>query len=394
MQKKITLLGGTGTIGKNTVSIVKDNPEKYSIETIIANKNVEELSKIAIEVGAKNVVIADESKYEKLKGLLGDSGIKLFAGDVEVNNLASEKTDLFVSGAVGFCALKPTMAAIKAGSKIGLANKECLVCAGDLMMGAAKRNAAQIIPIDSEHNSIYQVFDFDRVDQIEKITLTASGGPFRSFTNEQMRNVTPEMAVKHPNWDMGKKISVDSATMMNKGLEVIEAYYLFPIEKNQIDILVHPESIIHGLVSYKDGSTLAGLSSPDMKVPIAYALAHPERVSTTAGRINLTEVGSLTFEKPDLEKFKCLKIALNALDVGQNCAIALNASNEVSVASFLDGKISFQHIAEITERTIEEIEKNTSNKVSDFEEIFDIDLSARRFAESQIEILNNNRAAG
>jgi|GEM_PF-2435179 len=258
MQKKITLLGGTGTIGKNTVSIVKDNPEKYSIETIIANKNVEELSKIAIEVGAKNVVIADESKYEKLKGLLGDSGIKLFAGDVEVNNLASEKTDLFVSGAVGFCA----------------------------------------------------------------------------------------------------------------------------------------ESIIHGLVSYKDGSTLAGLSSPDMKVPIAYALAHPERVSTTAGRINLTEVGSLTFEKPDLEKFKCLKIALNALDVGQNCAIALNASNEVSVASFLDGKISFQHIAEITERTIEEIEKNTSNKVSDFEEIFDIDLSARRFAESQIEILNNNRAAG
>jgi len=390
MTKKITLLGATGTIGKNTISLVKDNPDKFEIETIIANNNVEELADIAKEVGAKNVIIANEAKFEKLNDILDGKEFNLACGESEVINHSKENTDIFISGAVGFCALKPTIAAIEAGNNIGLANKECLVCAGDLMMEKARKYGSDIIPIDSEHNSIFQVFDFDKKDQIEKITLTASGGPFRNFSHKEMQSVTPEMAVKHPNWAMGKKISVDSATMMNKGLEVIEAYYLFGVQQKQIDILVHPESIIHGLVTYKDGTMLAGMSGPDMKVPIAYALAYPQRISSKAGKINLADIGSLTFEKPDLKKFKCLDLALKALQIGQNCTIAINAANEIAVAAFLDKKIGYLDISIIVEKTLEEIEKKTANKISDFEEIFDIDLKARKFAEDLIKFNKDN----
>lgn len=380
MVKKITLLGATGTIGKDTIDIVKQSPEEFSIDTVIANNNIEELARIVKQVGAKKAVIANKEKYTELKNYLEGASVEVFAGEDEVISASADIVDIFISGAVGFCALRPTMAAIKAGNKIGLANKECLVCAGEIMVQAAKDNAAKIIPIDSEHNSIYQVFDFDKAHEVEKIILTASGGPFRTMNKEQLRSVTPEMAVKHPNWNMGKKISVDSATMMNKGLEVIEAYHLFPIRKNQIDILVHPQSIIHGLVSYKDGSMLAGISGPDMRVPISYALAYPDRMQNEAGKINLADISNLTFEKPDMERFRCLKVALDALNSGQPAHIALNAANEIAVEVFLAGGIGFEQIATTVESVVEKITAISKNIVDDLEEIFDIDEQARIFA--------------
>lgn len=385
MTKKITLLGATGTIGKNTISLVKENPEKFSLETIIARNNFQELAKIASEVQVKKVAIADESKYSELRKSISDPSVKIYCGKDEINELSAEKTDLFISGAVGFCALEPTLAAIRSGTKIGLANKECLVCAGDILMKEARDISSSIIPIDSEHNSIYQVFDFDRATEVERIILTASGGPFRNFEKAELATVTPEMAVKHPNWDMGKKISVDSATMMNKGLEIIEAYYLFPVNKEQIDVIVHPQSIIHGIVTYRDGSMLAGMSGPDMKIPISYALGHPERISNDCGRISLSDVASLTFEKPDLEKFRCLKIAIDALESGQNAQIALNSANEVAVEAFLEGRIGFEQIANTVEFVIDKITASSKNIVDDLEEIFDIDKRSRIIAEELIE---------
>lgn len=387
MKKNITLLGATGTIGKNTVSLVKENPDKFQIDTVIANNNVANLVELAQQVNAKDIVIANEQKFTELKEFVSNVSfdVNIHAGKAAVQEFSSKKVDLFVSAAVGFCALEPTMAAIKAGNNIGLANKECLVCAGDLMTKAALDNNSQLLPIDSEHNSIYQVFDFDRADEIDKVILTASGGPFRNLDVKEFSSITPEMAVKHPNWNMGKKISVDSATMMNKGLEVIEAYYLFPVEKSQIDVLVHPQSIIHGLVTYKDGAMLAGLSGPDMRVPISYALAYPERIMNDAGKIDLAEIGNLTFSKPDLEKFKCLRIALDALNEGQTAGIALNAANEVAVEAFLSKKISFLQIADIVEGVIEKIIGSEKNIVDDLNEIFDIDYKARTLAKNAID---------
>ncbi len=388
MPKKITLLGATGTIGQNTISLVKDNPDKFSIETVIANNNAEGLAQIAKEVGAKNAVIVNQDKYKDLKKALAGTNIKSFSGEQDLLDLSSEKTDLYISAAVGFCALKPTLQAIKSGSKIGLANKECMVCAGDLMMKEADRNNCKIIPIDSEHNSIYQVFDFNRIQDVERVTLTASGGPFIGYSYEQLKDVTPQMAVKHPNWNMGAKISVDSATLMNKGLEVIEAFYLFPVEAEKIDVLVHPQSVIHGLVTYNDGSMLAGISGPDMRIPIAYALAHPERIKNNHGKISLADIGKLTFEKPDSKNFKCLELALSALKMGQICQISLNAVNEVAVQAFLDNRISFNFIPELVEQVVEKMLASNKNKVDDLQEIFDIDSASRRVANN---ILKTNK---
>jgi 1-deoxy-D-xylulose-5-phosphate reductoisomerase len=385
MKKTINILGITGTIGQNTAELINENPEKFAVESVIAQKSADKLNELARSLKAKKAVIVDESKYSELKSLLSGSGIEAVCGNEAMLEVASQKVDLFISSAVGFCALEPTIAAIHAGSNIGLANKECLVCAGDLMMNEVKKSGVKLIPIDSEHNSIFQVFDFKRPEEIEKITLTASGGPFRNFSAEDLISATPQMAVKHPNWNMGAKISVDSATLMNKGLEVIEAYYLFPISKDQIDVLVHPQSIIHGLVSYKDGSQLAGLSFPDMKIPISLALAYPERLKTNTKRIDLAEIGSLTFEKPDYKKFKCLDLARTALHLGAKAPIALNAANEIAVEKFLQDKISFLQISYVVEMVLEKIISSGKNTVDSLEEVFAVDIESRKLAEQLID---------
>lgn len=385
MRKKVTILGATGTIGQNTLELVNANPDKFEVETLISRKNVKKLSEAAKKCGAKNVVIEDESKLAGLKEFLKDTNINTFAGHSEVLNLSSEKVDIYISGAVGSCALKPTLKAIESGNKIGLANKECLVSAGRLMMEKAKEYNSKIVPIDSEHNAIYQIFDFDNINSIEEVILTASGGPFREFSKEELETVTKEMAVKHPNWVMGQKISVDSATMMNKGLEIIEAYYLFGVDKNKIRPVVHKESIIHGIVTYNDGSMLLGMANPDMKVPISYALNHPDRLRTDCKRIYLSEIGNLSFAKPDYEKFRCLQIAKDALYEGQKACISLNSANEIAVGEFLSGGLKFTEIPEIVEMVVEKVISSGKSSVDSLEEVFELEEISEKLAAQLIE---------
>lgn len=393
MVKTITILGVTGSIGQNTAELVQANPEKFKVKSVIAQKSAEKLTQLAKSLHAEKAIIADETKYKELKDLLSGSGIEAVAGQNAMLEAAGTKVDLFLSSAVGFCALEPTLKAIRAGSNIGLANKECLVCAGNLMTQEVEKANVKLLPIDSEHNSLYQIFDFERKEDVEKIILTASGGPFRNFSKDQLANVTPEEAVRHPNWSMGAKISVDSATLMNKGLEVIEAYYLFPVEKNQIDILIHPQSVIHGLVTYKDGSMLAGMSIPDMKVPISYALGYPDRLGNNTKRVSLAEIGSLSFEKPDYEKFHCLNLAKQALELGAKAPIALNAANEVAVESFLNKKISFIQIPYVVEMVMEKIISSGSNAIANLDDVYAVDLEARKLAEQLIKGKIGKKAA-
>ncbi len=391
--KTITILGVTGSIGQNVAELVVANPDKFKVESVIAQKSVDKLASLAKDVGAKAAVIADESRYDELKNALSGTGIKVEAGKDAMLAASAQKVDLFLSSAVGFCALEPTIGAIRAGSNIGLANKECLVCAGGLMTKEVESSGVKLIPIDSEHNSIFQIFDFERSSDVEKIILTASGGPFRNFTKEQLSSVTPAMAIKHPNWSMGAKISVDSATLMNKGLEVIEAYHLFPVEKSQIDIYVHPQSVVHGLVLYKDGSMLAGMSTPDMKVPISFALGYPERLHSGVKHVDLTELGSLTFEKPDYEKFHCLRLAIQALELGGRAPAALNAANEVAVEAFLREEISFVQIAYVVEMVLEKIISSGKNVINDINEVYEADRQARELAKQLIKSKIVKRAA-
>lgn len=388
-KKKISILGATGTIGLNASDIISKNPDNFEVESLIAGSNYKALIEQGIKLKAKTLVLQDEELYLDFKEESKDFGFEILCGEDAIEEVSARKVDLFLSGAVGFCALKPTISAIKSGNKIGLANKECLVCAGELMMGEVEKNNTQLIPIDSEHNSLYQVFDFDKKESISKIILTASGGPFRKSSFEHLKAVTPQMAVNHPNWSMGAKISVDSATMMNKGLEVIEAFYLFGVERSQIEVVVHPESIIHGLVYYEDGSVLAGMSNPDMRAPIAYALAHPERINSQVEVLDLVKTGKFSFESPDLEKFKCLRLAKEALNLGGVFMTALNASNEVAVERFLNNEISFLQIADINEKTLEKINSFGKTGFDNLEEVFEVDNSARAYAD---EIINKKAA--
>ncbi len=391
MQKQVTILGATGTIGKNSLEIISQNPDKYSVHTLIARNNYEELAKLALQFNAKQIAIYDEEKYLPLKNLLQGSNIKIFAGKQGCVEASAQKIDIYISGAVGFCALEPSLSAIKAGVNIGMANKECLVCAGNIIINEAKKSNAKIIPVDSEHNAIYQIFDFENISSVEKIILTASGGPFLNYTLSEFSNITPEMAIKHPNWQMGAKISVDSATMMNKGLEVIEAFHLFPVKANQIEVLVHPQSIIHGLVYYNDGSVLSALSNPDMKIPISFALGYPERINNNSKKLDLANISNLSFYKPDFEKFKCIKLAFNALEAGQKACIALNASNEVAVEKFLNNQIKFSDISIIVEMVLEKI-ISENYKANSLEEIYYIDEISRNLAKTFTKLRNNKVA--
>ena len=350
---------------------------------LTGNKNVELLAAQARKFLPEIAVIADESGYEELKTRLDGTDIKVAAGAEALVEAADLPSDIVMAGIVGVAGLAPTLAAARRGAVVALANKECLVCAGDQLLQQVEQNGAKLLPVDSEHNAIFQVFDFDQSENVDRLILTASGGPFWEYSLEDMKKVTPKEAVAHPNWDMGAKISVYSATMMNKGLELIEAYYLFPVREDQIEILVHPQSVVHSLVSYVDGSVLAQMGTPDMRTPISYALAWPQRMKTPAERLELEKISNLVFESPDYVRFPALTIARDALKAGGAAPIILNAVNEIAVRFFLEEKIGFLDIAKATEQVLEKMLRNSpQNPPATIEEIGEIDYQARIEAEA------------
>ena len=378
MQKSVTILGSTGTIGQNTLKCLELHPDNFSLDTLVARGNAALLASQARKYRPRSVVIANPEFYNELKQLLNGTGIDTHAGEDAVINAAAQGADITMSAIVGAAGLKPTLAAIKCGKTIALANKESLVCAGALMQREVKKYSATIIPVDSEHNAIFQLLGQQDIKHVERVTITASGGPFRTFTFKEMENVTPQQAVRHPNWNMGAKISVDSATMMNKGLELIEAFYLFPVRSDQLHILVHPQSIIHALVEMVDGSVLAQMSQPDMCTPIANALAWPARISAPVKKLRLEEIGNLSFEAPDSERFPAIRLAREVLEAGGSAPTILNAANEVAVSRFLQGAIGFTGIAKIVEKTLENL---YSEPLETIDDVLECDKVARHHAE-------------
>ena len=376
--RQISILGSTGSVGENTIDLVLREPDAYDVVALTANTSWEKLAEQAKVLKPQMVALADPSGYGKLKEALAGTDIRVSAGVEALSEAAAEPSDWVMAAIVGAAGLRPTLEAVKRGTIVALANKECLVSAGALFMDAVTNYGATLLPVDSEHNAIFQVFDFKQKDRIEKVILTASGGPFRSWPASEMKSVTPEQAVAHPNWSMGAKISVDSATMMNKGLEVIEAHHLFGLESDRIDVVVHPQSVVHSLVDYKDGSVLAQLGSPDMRTPIAYTLGWPDRISAPSPRLDLAALGNLEFEAPDLERFPALRLARSALQTEGAAPTILNAANEIAVARFLEGRVSFLDIAAIVEHTMENM---TSSLVTTLDDVMDIDAEARRIAE-------------
>jgi 1-deoxy-D-xylulose-5-phosphate reductoisomerase len=375
--RRVTILGATGSIGRNTIDLIEREPERFAVDALTANGNAEQLAATAKKVGARLAVVADEGKYADLKRALSGSGIAAAAGASAVVEAAQRPADWVMAGIVGAAGLRATMAAVERGAIVAFANKECLVCAGDLMMRQVAARGALMIPVDSEHNAIFQVFDFDHPEKVERIILTASGGPFRTMDRRQMATVTPKQAVAHPNWDMGAKISVDSATMMNKGLELIEAYHLFALPEERIEILVHPQSIIHSMVAYVDGSVLAQLGTPDMRTPISFALGWPERMVAPSPRLDLAAIGSLTFERPDPVRFPALALAREALKAGGAAPTVLNAANEVAVHAFLADRIGFLQIVQVVETILDRLGREP---VASIDDVFAIDAAARKLA--------------
>ncbi|PHQ69771.1 MAG: 1-deoxy-D-xylulose-5-phosphate reductoisomerase [Sneathiella sp.] len=379
--RKISILGSTGSVGVNTVDLITASPGKFEVAVLTANENAELLAKQARELNASLAVIANEAHLETLRSLLAGTGTEVAAGRQALIDAASIEVDWMMSAIVGAAGLAPTLAAIRTGAIIALANKESLVCGGDLVLSEARKYGATLLPVDSEHNAIFQVLDFDQLDKVARLVLTASGGPFLNHTLDEMRLVTRDQALAHPNWDMGAKISIDSATMMNKGLELIEAARLFPIPEDKIDILVHPQSIIHSMVEYKDGSVLAQMGAPDMRTPISYTLGWPERHEFKANRLDLAKVASLTFLNPDPVKFPALRLAREALIAGNSAPTTLNAANEVAVQAFLFGEIAFLDIAAVVEDTLS---RTPIEGLRSVEDIFDCDLRGRKIARNVI----------
>lgn len=380
-RRRISILGATGSIGTSTIDLVRENPDSFDVCVLTANRNVVELADLAREFRPDIAVVADESVYVELQSLLAGTGVEVAAGADALIQAGQHSADLTVAGIVGAAGLDVTIAAIRQGSAVALANKECLVCAGDLVLEECARAGTTLLPLDSEHNAIFQVFETENAGDVEKLVLTASGGPFRTWSREQMSNATPDQAVAHPNWDMGRKISVDSATMMNKGLELIEAAYLFPVAPGDIEVLVHPQSVVHSLVAYKDGSMLAQLGPPDMRVPIAHALAWPARMETPVARLDLAAIGSLDFEHPDDARFPAIGLARSALDAGNGSTAVLNAANEVAVESFLNNLIGFLDIARLVSDVLERVEARRISSLDDFRAL---DAEARAMAETLV----------
>jgi 1-deoxy-D-xylulose-5-phosphate reductoisomerase len=383
--RSISILGSTGSVGCNTVALVQANPDRFRVQSLVAGRNVALLAEQARAVRAQFAVVADESGYTALREALSGSGIACAAGPAAVLEAAARPAEWVMAAIVGAAGLEPTLTAIRRGAMIGLANKEALVCAGELVMQEVRRSGAVLLPVDSEHSAIFQVLDSEQTAAVRRLILTASGGPFRDWSREQMAAVSPEQACAHPNWSMGAKISVDSATMMNKGLEIIEAHHLFAMPSAQIDVVVHPQSVVHSLVEYVDGSVLAQLGTPDMRTPIAVALAWPGRMATPGDRLDLFKTGRLDFSAPDTERFPALALARQALESGGAAPTILNAANEVAVAGFLSGAVSFLDIERVVAETLGSLRPADPATLSD---IVAVDAESRRIARAMIDRRN------
>lgn len=381
-KRTIAILGSTGSIGTQTLQVVEEHPECFEVYALTAGSRVDELIEQARKFTPEAVVIADETKYEKLKDALADLPIKVYAGYEAICEIVqSEPIDVVVTAMVGFSGLRPTIEAIKAGKAIALANKETMVVAGELITRLANEYKVPIMPVDSEHSAIFQCLAGEEHNRIEKLILTASGGPFRTFTAEQLEKVTKEQALKHPNWSMGAKITIDSATMMNKGFEVMEAKWLFGIEAKDIEVVVHPQSVIHSMVQFADGAVKAQLGTPDMRLPIMYALSYPTRLGSSFERLDFGKLGELTFEKPNLELFPNLRHAYDALAMGGNMPCVVNAANEVCVAAFLANRIKFTDMSRIIERAMQSANFTIKPTLDDY---IATDAEVRKMADNWI----------
>jgi 1-deoxy-D-xylulose-5-phosphate reductoisomerase len=350
--RTVTILGATGSIGSSTVDLLRRQRDRFAVEALTAHRNGSALAKLARDLGARFAAVSDEQAYGDLKAGLSGSGIEAAAGPDAVAEAGRRPAEWVIGAITGAAGLEPALAVIERGGTLALANKECLVCAGALFMTRAQRTGATVLPVDSEHNALFQALTAGRREDVTKVIITASGGPFRTWAKADIAKATLEAALKHPNWSMGPKVTIDSATLMNKGLEIIEAYHLFALQPDQIEVVVHPQSIVHGMVEYRDGSVIAHLGAHDMRIPIAHCLAWPGRIDSAAPKLDLAKIGSLTFEKPDLDRFPALGLAWAALRTGGGATTVLNAANEVAVAEFVNGKIGFIGIPALVDATL------------------------------------------
>jgi 1-deoxy-D-xylulose-5-phosphate reductoisomerase len=379
--RTVTILGATGSIGSSTADLLRRDAAGYQVEAVTAHRDAPALARLAREFRARFAVVADPAAYDELKSELSGSGIEAAAGPQAVVEAAQRPAEWVMAAITGAASLAPTLAAAERGATVALANKECLVCAGALFMRRAAMKGATVLPVDSEHNAIFQALSAGRREDVQRIVLTASGGPFRTLSLEEIRKVTLEQALKHPTWSMGPKITIDSATLMNKGLELIEAHHLFALPPEQLDVVVHPQSIVHGLVEFRDGSVIAQLGSPDMRIPISHCLAWPVRMETPAARLDLAQISTLTFEEPDMVRFPALATARRALAAGGAAPTVLNAANEIAVREFLARNIGFRGIAALVEATLDATERRGEMaEPQSVDEALAIDHNARRLA--------------
>jgi 1-deoxy-D-xylulose-5-phosphate reductoisomerase len=390
--KSVSVLGATGSVGQSTLDLIGRNPNTFKIVALTANHNAARLAELAIEHGAELAVIAEEAQYTDLAARLAGTGIETAAGMAGLIEAALRPADCVMAGIMGAAGLRPTLAAVSQGRRVALANKECLVSAGDIFMDAVRKSNTELIPVDSEHSAAFQAIAGAAPDSIERIVLTASGGPFRTWSLDQLALATPKEALRHPNWSMGPKITVDSATLMNKGLELIEAYHLFQIEADKLEIVVHPQSIIHALVGYRDGSMLAQLSWPDMRTPIALSLAWPQRMTAPTKRLDLVELAQLSFERPDAQRFQAIDLARQVMRRGGMAPAVLNAANEIAVEAFLAGRIGFLQIAQLVAETLAEGEaRGLLGDGADLGAVLETDAATRRLA---LNLLERGRLPG
>ena len=381
MTHTVTILGATGSIGRSTTDLLAQHPERFRIGALVGGRDAAALAKLAREIGADFAALADESQGSALREALSGTGIANGAGDSAVLEAVARDADIVVAAVSGAAGLRPTHAALRLGRTVALANKESLVCAGDAFMRDAARFKATLLPVDSEHNALAQALGDGRVSDVTKMTITASGGPFRTWTKERIAAASPTEAAAHPTWSMGMKINIDSASLMNKGLELIEAHHLFAIEAERLDVIVHPQSIVHGLITWRDGAVTAGLAMPDMRVPIAHCLGLGDRLTIERGRsLDLAAVGSLTFEAADEARFPCLRIARAALAEGGAAPTVMNAANEIAVAAFIRGEIGFYGIAELVERACEHFAPEYRSAPADVDEALAIDAHIRAWS--------------
>ncbi|MCK4945254.1 MAG: 1-deoxy-D-xylulose-5-phosphate reductoisomerase [Alphaproteobacteria bacterium] len=383
--KTVTILGSTGSVGRSAVDLILGHRDKFKVRALTANKNVKLLASQARNLNAEVAVIVDKTLYGDLKEALKGTSIRAEAGHEAIVSAAGLPVDWVLAAIVGAAGIESTLEAIKQGTTVALANKESLVCAGPFMMEEVRKHGTTLLPVDSEHNAIFQVINAEQHAQIKRVVLTASGGPFLRRTRDELQNVTPEQAIKHPTWSMGSKISVDCATMMNKSLEIMEASYLFQLESEKIDVLIHPQSIVHSMVEYIDGSVLSQMGAPDMRTPLAHTMAWPERIKTTGDTLNLSKGFGLSFEPVDMERFPALKMAQQALQAGSGAPVVFNAANEVAVEAFLSHRLNFSEIERVVEETLQIA---PIQSISSLQDVFQLDLDARCIAEKVVAVVD------